>query len=189
MKNSKLKTLLSISFLAFFLLGHQTSINAQDATFDETIEWMKGKLENFKRRDFSNLGGVSNRWRYNDYYTYKVLSWDNCSMKIEQTMKHVTTQTGTRNDYTRTNIFEFNFGDLKSIAFDITSSSSNKGFLIKTLNDAKKIVKNPDGSSATILSEFWIQAEDLGDLEGEPERFTKAFKYAMGMCDAKEEKF
>ena len=101
-------------------------------------------------------------------------------------MKHVTDQSSSRNDYTTIRNITFNIGNLKSI--DFSTDYGKKGFTIKTYNDTKSILIDPDGYTRAV-SEFLIEAEDLGELAGQAERFLKAWRHAMTVCGAKEEKF
>lgn len=188
MKYLKTKMLIIGSLLIIFLLSTNTKVYSQDASYEETVEWMKGKLEKFTRSKYTNYGGVNNRWRFTDKYTYKVGSTDKCTFRIIESKRHTTNQTTARNDYTTTTVIEFSFSDIKSITYS-TDDYNDKGFLIKTYNDANKIVINPDGSNAKIVSKYWIQAKELGELNGQPERFIKAFKNAMSLCGARTEKF
>lgn len=174
-----------------FILGIALMLSsvlvAQSANFEETMEWIKGKMQYFKYSEYENLGGVNNRWRYTDYYTYKLVSASNCEVNIEETKRHVTSQNTARNDYTTTKVYSFNFSDIKEITY--SQVSGNEGFHISVLNDAKKIKINPGSSYTTLTNELWIRVTDLGEISGQPERFISAFKNAMQLCGASEEKF
>ncbi len=160
--------------------------NAQDATYTESIEWIKGKLENFKFQDYTNIG-VRNRWKYDDYYSYELVSYDDCKLTLIETHRHVTQQSTTANDYTHKRKITFYLRDLKSITH--SSSYDREGFTIKTLNNEKLIQVENHYGTTTVEDSFWIRADNLGEINGEPDRFIKAFKHAMSLCGAQEEKF
>ena len=181
MITTKKISLSSILLILFIGVG---SLSFGQNDYEETMDWIKGKMENFKLRDRSSLG-VSNRWNYTDTYTYKVISWSDCEVTIEETDNYVTDQNTSRNDRVIKKIIKFNVGDLKSITY---STEGNGGFTIKTYNDAKKIQINPNGNT-TVVNTFTFRADELGELDGQPERFIKAWKHAMSLCGAKEEKF
>lgn len=64
-----------------------------------SLNFCKSAIEKFKYSEFSNLGGISNRWKFTDYYTYAIVGINDCVLELEETMKHVTSQNTTRNDY------------------------------------------------------------------------------------------
>ena len=161
-------------------------VNAQNATYNETVQWVKGKLENFKFQDYSQVG-IRNRWKSNDYYTYELVSYDDCKMTIIETHRHVTQQSTTANDYTHKSKITFYLRDLKSITH--SSNYDREGFIIKTLNDEKRIMVENHYGTTYAEDSFWIRADNLGEINGEPDRFIKAFKHAMSLCGAQEEKF
>jgi hypothetical protein len=172
-----------IVLLLIFIAGN--SLKAQEATLQETLDWIKGKLESFKRSEKKDLG--SGKWEFTNYYTYKVISTDGCSLLIEEARRKVTAQSTSRNDYTATTQYKINIGDIKSCTW--IDEPTKKGFVLKTYNDNKKIQINPKSSYPTLTNEFFIQADNLGEIHGQPDRFTKAFQHVMSLCEAKQEKF
>jgi hypothetical protein len=156
----------------------------QDATYDESVTWIKGKLEQFSYVKFNDYG--RSRWELTTRYKYKLISSDECTFILDVDYSKTTQQNHSNNDVRTNTVVKFNLKDIKTVAYDVTT----QGFIIKTYNDEKKIFINPDKSNTTVTNTYTIYVSDLGDLKGQPERFTKAFMHAVKLCGGgKEEKF
>ncbi len=179
----KLLTMKKLMFLALLLISSVGFVKAQDdATIEETIDWMKGKLEGFSYSRYYDYG-ILPKDKGTRRYKYKVINSGNCSMTIEEVYNNVTNANHTRNDYSTTTHYKVNFSEIKSIEYN----DNNNRFLIKTYNDEPLIVvTNASGGNYRKTKELSIYAQNLGDLVT---RFPKAFRHAMELCGAKEEKF
>jgi len=155
---------------------------AQDASLEESIDWLKGKLEGFSYSRFFDYG-ILPKDKGTKRYSYKLINSDKCSITIEQTLRSVTNANSTKDDYTTITHYKVNFSDVKSIEY----STSQTAFVIKSYNDEALIIStNASGGNYTKIKELTIYAQSIGDLST---RFPKAFKHAMDLCGAKEEKF
>lgn len=150
-----------------------------------SLNFCKSAIEKFKYSEFSNLGGISNRWRYTDYYTYAIVGINDCVLELEETMKHITSQNTTRNDYTVKYKVNLNLSDLKSVEY-----VANKGFVLKTVNSVKTIQKTLSYSSnytvtnatTTAYSEFIIKAKEFGEYTGKEVEFANSLNSMIKSC-------
>lgn len=176
-----MKKKLSIVVFSLLLVS---GLRAQEASYEESVAWLKGKLEKFTYSRYSDVG-VRDRWKLTTRYSYKLLSSDNCTLILEESYSQVTAQGNANNDIHRKTVVKFNLADIKSIVYDGTGQF----YLIKTYNSDKKIYLDPD-KNTRVTNEYKIYVSDLGEIKGQSERFTNAFMHATKTCGGgKEEKF
>ena len=157
-----------------------SSSTSSSTSSASTVAWLGARINAFERSKYTNYGGVSNANRFTDTFKYELISSTDCSIKFIRNKKHVTEQNSTKNDYTENATIEFNFTDIKSVTY--LNSYSDKGYEIKTKNDANKISVTKNNYT-NLTNKVMIHADELGDLIGQPEQFVVQFKSVINACE------
>ena len=153
----------------------------------DALSWMQGKITGIKYNKYYDNGMLSrNYWRKSSY----TMEYDasTCNVKIIEVQSYVEDRNSLRNDSETTYTYEFDLSEIGSI--EVEENWSGKNFLIKGYN-GQEVIKVSQSNSSTkyIRNEISLRFDDLGDLEGEPQRFIKAFDDARKLCGAKSEKY
>lgn len=156
---------------------------AQDATLDETLEWLKAKIEAYCNVSYvlsEELAGTDNRVEINvDYVKFE---YDSCRIRfIQKTSKRL-------NDYT------FDLVDITEIKLDKSEHSDKAGgsplyyIAFSCYNEQDCITYIHDGEkSLAKVKKHWILISEENQNIGY--RIVSAFKRAMELCGSKSEKF
>lgn len=153
----------------------------------EALSWMQGKLKEISYYRYYDNGMLSRNYSRHSNYSMEY-DVDACTVTITEVQKYVEDRSSTRNDTETTLTYEFNLGDIGSI--EIEDKWDGKNYVIKGYNGQDVIKQTTSYSSTkTIKNEISLRFSRLGELEGAPERFVKAFTDAMSFCGAKKEKY
>ncbi len=180
----KTKFKLIILLILTLNLGH--SFAQEEITKQDAFDWMQGKMSSFEYSIYFP-GNLTSKGHTTKYAYEMQYDESTCNIKIIETYGYVKSNNNTRSDFDTKTTFEFNMSDIKSIEDMEGTMYKTRMFLIKTYNDKNKVII--DGNNNRRQNYVKIKYTNLGDIEGEPERFLKAFKTAMDLCGSKKEKF
>ena len=153
---------------------------------EEALSWMQGKMDGIKFSRYYDEGMLARDYRRSYNYSMEY-DLETCKVTITENEVYVQMRNSTKNDYDHDAVYEFDLSDIGSIEYE--ESYDRNYFVIKTYNSQDAIKKTNWWDNVSQLKELRIQHNALGDLEGAPERFIKAFEDARQMCGAKSEKY
>jgi len=181
-----MKTKLNFFILLVLSLIIGTSFAQEEITKQDAFDWMQGKMSSFSYSVYFP-GSITSKG-YTTKYSYE-MQYDEsiCEVKIIETYSYIKSNNNTRSDFDTKTTFEFNMSDIKSIEDVEGSMYKTRMFILRTYNDKDKVII--DGNTNRRQNFVKIKYTNLGDIEGEPERFLKAFRTAMELCGSKKEKF
>jgi effector-binding domain-containing protein len=171
-----MKKLLFLSLIIATTAVQSQSNNTVEV--EEALNWMQGKMQTFVYSQNSNKSSKSSL-----DYTYELkYNATNCSV--------ILTENGnsSKKDTKEKKIYKFLLSDIKNIDLE------DHQLVIKTNNSHKLIKVAHSGSHNGVhkdeINTLNIRFTSLGDIEGQPERFIKAFTAATTMCGGmKKEKY
>ena len=168
-----------ILFLLLIIAG--TTVQSQSSNtveIEEALNWMQGKMQTFVYNQNSDKATKSSR-----EYTYELkYNAANCSVILTENSNI------SKKEDKEKKIYKFLLSDIKSIDLE------EHQFVLKTNNSHKLIKVAHSGSHNGVhkdeINTLNIKFTSLGDIEGQPERFIKAFTAATTMCGGmKKEKY
>lgn len=181
-----MKTKIKLILLLILSLNFGHTFAQDEITKQDAFDWMQGKMSSFAY--YINFPGNLTSKGYTTKYAYE-MEYDEatCKVKIIETYSYIKSNNNSRSDFDTKTSYEFNMSDIKSIEDTEGSMYKTRMFMIRTYNDKDKVII--DSNTNRRQNFVKIKYTKLGDIEGEPERFLKAFRTAMELCGSTKEKF
>ena len=177
---------MKLIILLILSLSFGSSYAQDEITKQDAFDWMQGKIGSFAY-SIHFPGNLTTKGHTNKYAYEMEYDEASCKVRIIETYSYVKSNNNTRSDFDTKTTYEFNMSDIKSIEDMEGTMYRTRMFMIKTFNDKNKVIL--DDNNNRRQNYVKIRYTNLGDIEGEPERFLKAFRTAMELCGSKKEKF